>query len=219
MGSNTGSQPDRKLMIAGRIDIVDKNTIAIIKKYLNEVSNEYILVSEKGKKTGKEHLHFLITKNSCQLQKSECDTIRKGITKLINFNNSKQYYVGGVRDEKKCFLYTLKDLNIVEETWIDRAEYDSMIAETVRINDEKNQPMKTQLVQHIDKLRTKIDSETGEEYIVSIDYQTVMKAINNYHISRDYLPPTPTMLYQYTLYTMTKNDLDTELLYLDKLKI
>lgn len=219
MGSNKGSQPERKLMIAGRVDIVDKNTIAIIKKYLKEVSNEYILVSEKGKKTGKEHLHFLITKNSCQLQKSECDTIRSGITKLINFNNSKQYYVGGVRDEKKCFLYTLKDLNIIEETWIDRAEYDSMIAETVRINDEKNQPMKTQLVNHINKLRTKIDSETGEEYIVQIDYQTVMKAINNYHISRDYLPPTPTMLYQYTLYTMTKNDLDTELLYLDKLKI
>ena len=219
MGSNTGSQPDRKLMIAGRVDIVEKNTIAIIKKYLNEVSNEYILVSEKGKKTGKEHLHFLITKNSCQLQKSECDTIRKGITKLINFNNSKQYYVGGVRDEKKCFLYTLKDLNIIEETWIDRAEYDSMIAETVRINDEKNQPMKTQLVNYIDKLRTKIDSITGDEYIVKLEYAEVMKAINKYHISRDYLPPTPTMLYQYTLYTMTKNDLDTDLLYLDKLKI
>lgn len=214
----TGSQSERKLMIAGRVDIVTKDTIDIVKNYLSNNSNEYIVVHEKGKKTGKEHLHFLITKNSCQLQKSECDTIRKGITKLINFNNSKQYYVGGVRDEKKCFLYTLKDLNIIEETWIDRAEYDSMMAETIRINDEKNMPMKQQLVNYIDKYRTKDDEDMGE-YIIKPDYQTVMKEIIKYHVSRDYLPPTPTMLLQYTIYVMQKLDLDTDLLYLDKLKI
>lgn len=214
----SGSQPERKLMIAGRIDIVDKKTIEIIKHYLSKNSNEYIVAAEKGKKTGKEHLHFLITKNSCKLQKSECDTIRLGITKLINFNNSKQYYVGGVRDEKKCFLYTLKDLNIIEETWIDRSEYDSMMAETIRINDEKNTPMKKQLESYINKLRTKEDEILGE-YLVKLDYQTVMKQIIKYHVSRDYLPPTPTMLLQYTIYVMIKLDLDTELLYLDKLKI
>jgi hypothetical protein len=219
MGSNKGSQPERKLMIAGRVDIVDKDTIAIIKKYLVNISNEYIIVSEKGKKTSKAHLHFLLTKNSCQLQKSECDTIRTGITKLINFNNSKQYYVGGVRDEKKCFLYTLKDLDVIEETWIDRAEYDSMIAETIRINDEKNQPMKHQLVNHVRQLITKVDDELGDEYICPIDYQTVMKSIIEYHVSRDYLPPTPTMLLQYTIYACIKNSIDTSLLYLDKLKI
>ena len=214
----SGSQVERKLMIAGRVDIVEKNTIEILNKYLVKVSNEYIIVLEKGKKTGKEHVHFLITKNSCKLQKSECDTIRQGITKLINFNNSKQYYVGGVRDEKKCFLYTLKDLNIIEETWIDRAEYDSMIAETVRINDEKNTPMKQQLVKHIDNYRTK-DKDSDNEYIIELDYQTIMKQIIVYHVSRDYLPPTPTMLLQYTIYVMQKLDIDTELLYLDKLKI
>lgn len=214
----TGSQPERKLLIAGRVDLIDKKTIEILKKYLSKISNEYIIVFEKGKKTGKEHLHFLITKDSCQLQKSECDTIRKDITKLINFNNSKQYYVGGVRDEKKCFLYTLKDLNIIEETWIDRAEYDSMMAETVRINDEKNTPMKAQLIKHIDNYRSKIDDD-NEEYIVDLDYQTIMKQIIVYHVSRDYLPPTPTMLLQYTIYVMQKLDIDTDLLYLDKLKI
>ncbi len=214
----TGSQPERKLLIAGRVDLIDQKTIEIVKKYLSKVSNEYIIACEKGKKTGKEHIHFLITKNSCQLQKSECDTIRKDITKLINFNNSKQYYVGGVRDEKKCFLYTLKDLNIVEETWIDRAEYDSMIAETIRINDEKNTPMKAQLTKHIDKYRTKSSDDLGE-YIADLDYQTIMKQIIVYHVSRDYLPPTPTMLLQYTIYVMQKLNIDTELLYLDKLKI
>lgn len=219
MGSNRGSQPERKLMIAGRVDIVDKDTIAIIKKYLVDNSNEYIIVSEKGKKSCKLHLHILFTKNSHQLQKSECDTIRKDITKLINFNNSKQYYVAGVRDVKKCFLYTLKDLDVIEETWIDREEYDSMIEETIRINDEKQQPMKHQLVNHIRQLITKVDDELGDEYICSIDYQTVMKSIIEYHVSRDYLPPTPTMLLQYTIYVCIKNQIDTSLLYLDKLKI
>lgn len=214
----TGSQPERKLMIAGRVDIVEKNTIEILKKYLAQVSNEYIIVLEKGKKTGKEHVHFLITKDSCQLLKSECNTIRGGITKLINFSHTKQYYVGGVRDEKKCFLYTLKDLNIIEETWIDRAEYDSMMAETVRINDEKNTPMKAQLTKHIDKYRTVEDDDYGT-YIKQLDYQTIMKQIIVYHVSRDYLPPTPTMLLQYTIYVMQKLNIDTELLYLDKLKI
>lgn len=219
MGSNIGSQPERQLMIAGRVDVINKQIIEIIKKYLADNTSQFILVKESGKKTGKEHLHFLVTKNSNQLIKSECDTIRKDIIKLISFDNTKQYYVGGVRDIRKCFLYTLKDLNVVEETWIDRGEYDSMIAETIRINDEKTQPMKHQLVNYIYKLMLKVDEVLGDEYIVPLDYQAVMKAIIEYHVSRDYLPPTPTMLLQYTIYCMTKNKLDTSLLYLEKLKI
>lgn len=190
--------------IAIRLDKKDDNTLSELKKYLDTVSESYVVSEEVSKKAKKVHYHGVVQVESHNKTKTETRKIRDKIA-LINPANS-AYYTEAVKHLEKTLCYTVKDLNVKINKWKDVSQYDDCVAETHRINDEKSQPMKQQLVKHI--------FEKGIN-----DWQQIMVEIDNYHITREYLPPSPTLSYQYTLFVMGTLKMDLKLLYMEYRRI
>ncbi len=120
-----------------------------------------------------------------------------------------QYCLQKCKDVQKYLLYMCKDLAIEKTDGYEDEEIKAILKTTKRINQEKSTKMKHQLVEDIFN-----NLDTLEH-----DYRMIMKHIVKYHVSRDYLPPSPTLLLQYTLYCMVKLSLDTTELYMAKLNI
>jgi hypothetical protein len=190
--------------IAIRLDRKDDNSLPELQKYLDTVSESYVVSEEVSKKSKKVHYHAVVQVESHNKTKTETRKIRDNIA-LINPANS-CYYAESVKHLEKTLCYTVKDLNVKINKWKDVSQFDDCVVETQRINDEKTQPMKQQLVKHI--------FEKGIN-----DWQQIMVEIDNYHITREYLPPSPTLSYQYTLFVMGTLKMDLKLLYMEYRRI
>lgn len=191
-----------------RIDKLSENTLKKISQLcIDEKFQQYIISQEISKISKKFHYHMYVVAETNLTFKSTSNRIRHRIKDTFGCKPF-QYCVQKCKDVKKYLLYMCKDL-VIEETYgYEDEEIQAILKDTKRINREKTQQMKHQLVEHI------FNTED-----LGHDYRLIMKSIVNYHVTRDYLPPSPTLLLQYTLYVMVKLELDTTELYMAKLNI
>lgn len=157
---------------------------------------EYIVSKEIAKISKKVHYHAQVNVLSYNLPKSVRKTIRE-LVKSMGLEGS-ELYVKKTKDLKKHLIYLTKDLDIVVDQWKNKEILEEAIKDTSRINAEKCMKMKHQLLSHIEQLEPG-DTSSG---ILSIE-QIAMEIIG-YHVQRDYLPPSRTLLTQYTVYIITK---------------
>ncbi len=158
---------------------------------------EYIISKEISKEVKKVHYHAQVNVVSYNQPKSVRKTIR-GLVKSMGLQGSKELYVKKTKDLKAHLVYLTKDLDIVIDQWKNKEILEEALKETERINAEKGTKMKHQLLSHIQQLEPG-DTSSG---ILSIE-QIAMEIIG-YHVKRDYLPPSRTLLTQYTVYIITK---------------
>jgi len=192
-----------------RIDKLSKNTLKKISQLcIDEKFQQYIISQEISKISKKAHFHMYVVCETNLTYKSASNQIRQRIKDTFSCKPF-QYCIQKCKDVKKYLLYMCKDL-VIENTYgYCDEEIKAILEDTKRINKEKTKQMKHQL-----ELSIFNNLETLEH-----DYRLIMKHIVKYHVSRDYLPPSPTLLLQYTQYCMTKLELDTTELYMAKLNI
>jgi len=193
--------------IAIRIDVLTENTLKTFCEIILDGATSHIITQEVAKITKKKHYHAYATfENNIKYK-----TLYNRILKKIKTNYPKifphQFCTQKVESIDKYLLYITKDENVVSTLGFEEEILKNLLKKTAQINAEKKTKMKTQLVEHI----------FSQEEIP--DYRDIMKLIINYHVSRDYLPPTPTLLFQYTVYVMVKLNYDTRELYMAKLNI
>jgi len=194
--------------IAIRLDELSENTLKIFSQLLvDEKFDRYIITKEIGKITKKVHYHAFAGIETNVTYKSFTNGFRSRLKALFTEAHASQYCIQVCKDETKYLRYMVKDLDVRKSHGFEEQELKELIKETTRINREKTTPMKTQLVEHV----------FNQEELM--DYRDIMKLINKYHVDRDYLPPSPTQLYQYTCYCLLKLNLDTSELYTAKLNI
>lgn len=194
--------------IALRIDQMSENTLKIIFQFMvDEKFQQYIISQEVSKISKKVHYHMYMCTETNLTYKSYTNRLRQSIKDKFECKPF-QYCLQKCKDVQKYLLYMCKDLAIEKTYGFEDAEIQQILKDTKRINREKTQQMKHQLVEHI--------FNTDD---VHDDYRMIMKSIVTYHVDRDYLPPSPTLLLQYTLYVMVKLKLDTTELYMAKLNI
>jgi len=157
---------------------------------------EYVISKEISKDVKKVHYHAQVNVQSYNKPKSVRKTIR-GLVKSMGLKGS-ELYVKQTKDLNAHLTYLTKDLDIVIDQWKNKEILEEAIKETERINAEKKLKMKHQLLSHIQQLEPG-DTSSG---ILSIE-QIAMEIIG-YHVKRDYLPPSRTLLTQYTVYIITK---------------
>lgn len=193
--------------LAIRIDKLSENTLKTFSQLLVDgTSKKYIISTETAKISKKIHYHAYCMFESHQTYKSTTNHLRKSILKAFPDMLPYQYCIQKCKQQKEYLLYITKDLDIGTNVGFEEQELEKILETTKKINNEKKKKMKQQLV----------------EYIFTEDvsgYRNIMKEIIKYHVSRDYLPPTPTLLFQYTCYVMNKLDHSTEELYMAKLGI
>ncbi len=193
--------------IALRLDYIDENTLKILSQLLvDEKFQKYIISKEISGITKKTHYHVYACIESDTTYKNINNKLRTNFKKVIECAPY-QYCIQKCKDVNKYLVYMLKDLNIMDSYGFDDSELKTILLTTKQINHEKGKKMKLQLVEHI------------FNYTELTCYREIMKEIIVYHVDRDYLPPTPTLLLQYTIYVMTKLKLDTRELYQAKLNI
>lgn len=193
--------------IAIRLDRIDKNTLDILSQFLvDEKLHKYIISKEISAITKKTHYHAFACIESDLTYKTLTNRFRNNLKKLVECAPF-QYCIQKCKDVDKYLVYMLKDLDIKDSYGFDDSELKTILQSTKQINHEKGKKMKLLLVEHV----FNTDDLT--------DYREIMKEIIVYHVTRDYLPPTPTLLLQYTIYVMTKLKLDTRELYTAKLNI
>ncbi len=195
--------------LALRIDQLDKNTLKNIFQFMiDEKFQQYIISKEISKISKKVHYHMYICNETNLTHKSYTNRLRQTLKDTFECKPY-QYCLQKCKDVKKYLLYMCKDLAIEKTDGYEDEEIKAILKTTKRINQEKSTKMKHQLVEDIFN-----NLDTLEH-----DYRLIMKHIVKYHVSRDYLPPSPTLLLQYTLYCMVKLSLDTTELYMAKLNI
>jgi len=193
--------------LALRLDRIDENTLKIFSQLLvDEKFQKYIISQEISKLTKKTHYHAYVCCESDVTYKTLTNRLRTNLKAKVECIPH-QYCIQKCKDVNKYLVYMLKDLNIVDSYGFEDSELKTILQSTKQINLEKGKKMKLQLVEHI--------FNTGD----MTDYREIMKEIIVYHVDRDYLPPTPTLLLQYAIYVMTKLKLDTRELYMAKLNI
>lgn len=101
-------------------------------------------------------------------------------------------------------VYVLKNGDIIYSLGINQEDIDNALNDTERINDEKKKPMKEQLLDEWNK-RYQQETYLKGKYVrlPSTKYELLI-FIDNYHVERDYLPPTLTLKTQYAIYLLTK---------------
>ncbi len=185
--------------VAARFDQSKTSSAEIFSLLLDDSSlevTEYIISEEVSKEAKKVHYHLQINIKSFNQPKSVRKTIRSLIKKM-GLEGS-QFYVKQTRKLRDHLVYLIKDCNIVIDRWKNREILEESKTITARINAEKGIKMKHQLVSHIQQLEPE-DLSSG---ILSIEQ--IAMGIISYHVERDYLPPSRTLLTQYTAYIITK---------------
>ena len=195
--------------LAVRIDELDENTLKTFSQLFVDDQCKYVISREVAKLTKKIHFHAYCLYENHKGYKYTSNLLRKKFLKAFPDVLGYQYCIQKVKDAKDYLVYMTKDLDIKSSAGFEEEELKQIVKKTTQINDEKKKKMKQQLVDYI----------FGKEYTIQPTYRDIMKDIILYHVNRDYLPPTPTMLYQYTCYVMIKLNYDTTEFYSAKLGI
>lgn len=193
--------------LAIRIDKIEENTLKKFSQLIvDEKIPKYIISFEIAKISKKLHYHAYVCIETHKSYKNYTNQLRKHIVSKLKCMKH-QYYLKKCKDIDGHMTYMLKDLKVEGSSGFEEAELQAYLKETKRINDEKKKKMKQQLVDEIFKKKD------------LTDYREIMKTIIRYHVDREYLPPSPTLLLQYTIFVMVKLKLDTTELYMAKLNI
>lgn len=194
--------------LAIRLDRIDENSLKILSQLLvDEKFQKYIISKEIANITKKVHYHVYACCETNKTYKNYTNQFRRLLVNKTNCINY-QYCIQKCKDVDKYLVYMLKDGCIIKSDGFEEEELKEVLKTTQQINKEKTKKMKQQLVDEV-------FSATGNYD----DYRQIMKRIIVYHVERDYLPPTPTLLLQYTIYVMVRLNLDTTELYMAKLNI
>ncbi len=185
--------------VAVRFDKTRKSDGSIFSSLLENSDldiTEYIIAEETAKISKKIYYHVQLNINSHNAPKS----VRKRVRMLCKSMGltGPQMYVKGTKDILKHLTYITKDLKIIIDNWKNRELLEQAQASTSRINEEKTKKMKHQLLEYALSLEPP-SALTG---VLSVDFLAV--AVINYHVERDYLPPTRTLLTQYVGYIIAK---------------
>jgi len=152
---------------------------------------------ETAAKTKKIHYHAQISVESHIKIESLKKKIRRKIKKSCGVAGS-QFYVEQTKDLKKHITYLVKDLEIILNTWENKELVEECMKETERINIEKNLKMKHQLLIYAESVVFVDITDPAE-----INVNELLIEIIHYHVERDYLPPSRTLLTQYASYIIT----------------
>jgi len=183
-----------------RVDKVTEDTLPLFLDFIKTLKDKVssIISEEVADKSKKIHYH-------CQLEiesKIKCDSymsnLRRSLNKSVKVFGSEFYVKKNIKKVEAHVTYMIKDLKLIEDSWVDREFIENCTKETIRINKEKDTKMKHQLLKYIDGL---YEWETNT---IAIDVNDVMVDIIDYHVTRDYLPPSRTLLTQYASYCVSK---------------
>lgn len=194
-------------LIALRVDeLGNKDTLAIFSDLIQTRSDCYLISRETAAKTKKIHYHAQVKLES----HLKIETVKKNFridmrTKLGLVKH--QFYCSEVKDIKDHTTYIMKELEVSINNWDDQEFIEDCLKETVRINIEKKLKMKHQLLIYAEA------NIFTEEKVIDILVNNNAAAVNindlyieiiNYHIDRDYLPPSRTLLTQYAAFIICK---------------
>ncbi len=185
--------------VAVRFDKTDTSDAIIFSSLLEDSDLEiveYIVTEEISKQCKKIHFHAQININSHNQIKSVLKRVRS-LCKSMGLNGS-QLYVKRSKDILKHLTYITKDQNIIIDHWKNRELLTKAQDTTSRINEEKSKKMKHLLLEYAQSLEPP-SALTG---VLTVDFLAV--EVINYHVDRDYLPPTRTLLTQYVGYILSK---------------
>lgn len=185
--------------VAVRFDKTGNSNAKIFSQLLEDSALdviEYIISEEVSKECKKIHYHAQVNINSHNQGKS----VRKSVRLLCKAMGLKahQLYVKGTKDLTKHLTYITKDLKIVISKWENKEILQKAQDITSRINEEKNTKMKHQLLDYAKQLGGE-DDNAG-----FLTVENLVMEIIKYHVERDYLPPSRTLLTQYCGYIITK---------------
>lgn len=168
-----------------RVTIARDDALKLIPQFIDKFKPaRYIFSYEEVKQDGKvnKHIHGHLEYVQSPSKSTMSDWFKKQ-------NLSGKYYHKTLdKDPINNKLYVFKDLDILNHN-LSEEEQEELNDETDRINTEKNIPMKQQLLNHIE------GANSLEEVAI---------LIVKYHIERDYLPPTRSLLYQYVQFVVFK---------------
>ncbi len=185
--------------VAVRFDKTDTSDAIIFSSLLEDSDLEiveYIVTEEISKQCKKIHFHAQININSHNQIKSVLKRVRS-LCKSMGLIGS-QLYVKRSKDILKHLTYITKDQNIIIDHWKNRELLTKAQDTTSRINEEKSKKMKHLLLEYAQSLEPP-SALTG---VLTVDFLAV--EVINYHVDRDYLPPTRTLLTQYVGYILSK---------------
>ncbi len=185
--------------IAARFDKTQTSDASIFSSLLENSdldTVEYIIAEETAKISKKIHYHVQLNINSHNAPKSVRKSVRT-LCKTMGLTGP-QMYVKGTKDILKHLTYLTKDCKVIIDNWKNRELLNEAKASTSRINEEKKKKMKHQLLEYAQSLEPP-SALTG---LLSVDFLAV--SVINYHVERDYLPPTRTLLTQYVGYILAK---------------
>lgn len=156
-------------------------------------------MEERSDDVKKLHHHAILHVNSYIKFKSEIDGFRRIVNRLYPDlkKDTSKYYIKRCADETKYAVYSSKNLNIIMKHGYTTQEIQDILTMTKKINKEKKTKMKSQLLEHFKEY------EFG---LMTNLFGDIQYEILNYHTERDYLPPSRTLLTQYTAYIIMKND-------------
>lgn len=160
------------------------------------VSLETALISKKKHY----HMYFKIVQNvllnsSKIICYESLHRLLKRRTKKTYGFASHQYHYGKIRNLSKYCVYMLKDLDLKKSTLPDSVlqEY---IKETERVNQEKKRKMKHLL---FEEALTYVENWTN-----GFSKMDIYIFIDEFHVDRDYLPPSFSLRTQYARYIVLK---------------
>jgi len=188
-------------LIALRVDEVNPHQSTTKIQFLsliNELSDSAIVSIETAAVTKKIHYHAQISVESHIKIESLESKIRRKLKKRCGVSGS-EFYVKEIKDLKKHTTYILKDMEVIVNSWPDKEFIAECQKDTERINTEKKTKMKHQLLNYAETVIYKDIKDPTE-----VNVNELFCAIIHYHVGRDYLPPSRTLLTQYASYIITK---------------
>ncbi len=174
-----------------RVDAINNNTKKDFLSLLNDISLKEALVTEEiAAKSKKVHFHAQVCMESHKKTETLAKNLRENLKKKLQVQGH-ELYVKKTKNLEDSLVYILKDGKIILNTYKDQDMIKECQEQTMRINKEKKKSMKHQLLEYFKDI---------DPCQLTLKY--TMHQIIEYHTERDYLPPSRTLLTQYTAYVL-----------------
>lgn len=182
--------------LAIRIDKTGKTALKKFIELICEGGTKVIITKERATITKKLHYHAYLELETNNIYKTEYNRITKLIPELFKGILPHQFCTQQVKSFENYVKYITKDENVVYTKGVSEEFMKNVLKDTQRINREKKMKMKDQLLL----------AAQGwyPANITPQDLDDLFIQILEYHIDRNYLPPTRSLLTQYAAFIVTK---------------
>lgn len=182
--------------LAIRIDKTGKTALKKFTEFICEGGTKVIITKEKAEITKKLHYHAYLELETNNIYKTEYNRITLLIPQLFKNIQPHQFCTQEVRTLEGYLKYITKGENVVYTKGVSEEFMKNVLKETQRINREKKMKMKDQLL---------LASQGWyPANVTPQDLDDLFIHILEYHIDRNYLPPTRSLLTQYAAFIVTK---------------